>query len=61
MSSLRPEDEARAGGHPAPPDDIKRSGEGAATALEALIRQRKLAEGPDGGDPAPAHSAPPVP
>jgi hypothetical protein len=38
-------------GQPDSHDDGKRSGEGASTALEALIRQRKLAEGPDTEDP----------
>jgi hypothetical protein len=38
---------------PEPHEDTSRSGEGATTALEAMIRQRKLAEGPDPGEPQP--------
>ncbi|MDB5859835.1 MAG: hypothetical protein JWQ76_3524 [Ramlibacter sp.] len=41
---------------PAPADSALGSGEGASTALEALIRKRKLAETPDRSDPP---SAPP--
>ena len=32
-------------------EDGKRSGEGANTALQAMIRQRKLAEAPESPDP----------
>ena len=47
-------DHDKAGGHrPEPNDDGKRSGEGANTALEAMIRQRKLAEAPDAPEPKP--------
>ena len=35
----------------APRDNSMGSGEGASTALEALIRKRKQAETPDGSDP----------
>jgi len=50
----QPPDRDKAGGQrPEPHDDGKRSGEGANTALEAMIRQRKLAEGPDPTEPAP--------
>ena len=38
---------------PAPGESSIGSGEGASTALEALIRKRKLAETPDGIDPPP--------
>ena len=47
------QDHQRERGQPEPHDDGKRSGEGADTALEAMIRQRKLAEGPDTSEPAP--------
>jgi len=50
-----PESEGRQRQHgqPASHDDGHRSGEGSGTALEVLIRQRKLAEGPETSDPAP--------
>ena len=54
--SGQPEKEQRSPHRAEPHEDPKRSGEGASTALEALIRQRKLAEGPD-----PAEPAPPIP
>lgn len=44
---------------PAPGDSTMGSGEGAGSALEALIRKRKQAETPDGGEPLPP--APPHP
>jgi len=53
MSPQQPENEKRPGEHPGPHDEVRRSGEGANTALEAMIRQRKLAEGPDPTEPAP--------
>jgi hypothetical protein len=51
MSGQPPEQDQGSGGRPEPHDDAKRSGEGAQTALEALIRQRKLAEAPDAPEP----------
>ena len=51
MSGHAPEPDKAGGARPEPHDDGKRSGEGANTALEALIRQRKLAEGPDTPEP----------
>jgi hypothetical protein len=56
MSTHPSEKDKRSGEATPPHDDGKRSGEGADTALEALIRQRKLAEGPD-----PADTVPPAP
>ena len=54
MSGQPAERDRGAGNRPEPHDDGKRSGEGANTALEALIRQRKLAEAPDAPEsPAP--------
>lgn len=53
MSGHPPEKDKRAGERSEPNEDAKRSGEGASTALEALIRQRKRAEAPDTTDPAP--------
>jgi hypothetical protein len=44
---------------PVPPDKARRSGEGAATALQALIRKRKQVEGHD--DPAPPENRAPLP
>ena len=38
---------------PPPGDNSAGSGEGAQTALEALIRKRKLVETPDGSKPLP--------
>ena len=38
---------------PAPADGTAPSGEGASTALEALIRKRRLAETPDGAEAPP--------
>ena len=58
MSGGTPDQDKRAGERPEPQDDTGRSGEGAKTALEALIRRRKLAEGPDTPDPAAAPAPP---
>jgi hypothetical protein len=57
--SGRPQEQGRAGEQPQQPEqrqhdqheDGKRSGEGANTALQTMIRQRKLAEGPEPADP----------
>ncbi|MDB5957215.1 hypothetical protein [Ramlibacter sp.] len=53
MSGGSPNQEQRPREHPQPHEDGKRSGEGSNTALEALIRQRKMAEGPEPSDPVP--------
>ena len=54
MSGGTPSQDQRSGEHPQPHEDRSRSGEGASTALEALIRQRRLAEGPEqAADPIP--------
>jgi len=53
MSGHPPERDQGAGARPEPHDDTRRSGEGANTALEALIRQRKRAEGPEPPEPVP--------
>jgi hypothetical protein len=44
---------------PCPPEKPKRSGEGAATALQALIRKRRQVEGHD--EPAPPDTQSPPP
>jgi hypothetical protein len=44
---------------PVPPEKAKRSGEGAATALQALIRKRKQVESHDDPD-APLPQSPPA-
>jgi hypothetical protein len=46
-------------GTSAPPEKAKRSGEGAATALQAMIRKRKQMESPE--EPAPPETRPPLP
>lgn len=60
MSGQPPERDQGAGDRPEPHDDAKRSGEGANTALEALIRQRRLAEAPEAPE-APDATEPPQP
>lgn len=53
MSSEQPGTPPTQDDAPAPAEGRRGSGEGAGTALQALIRKRRLAEQPDPPEPAP--------